>query len=50
MAACLSGLFRAPLGCTIYALEVPYRNDMESDAAVPSTHIQRRCFALSPLT
>ncbi len=35
-AACLSALFKAPLGCAVFALEVPYKNDMESSAAIPS--------------
>ncbi len=36
MAAGLSAVFRAPLGAAIFALEVPYKNDFESRAVVPS--------------
>ncbi len=35
-AAGLSAVFRAPLGATIYAIEVPFKNDLESGAVVPS--------------
>jgi len=35
-AACFSAVFKAPLGCAVFALELPYRSDMESNAAVPS--------------
>lgn len=35
-AACFSALFRAPLGCAVYALEIPYKSDIESNAAIPS--------------
>lgn len=36
MAAGLSAVFRAPLGSAIYAIEVPYKNDLESSAAIPA--------------
>jgi len=36
MAAGWSAVFRAPLGSAIFALEVPYMNDMEGEAAVPA--------------
>jgi CIC family chloride channel protein len=36
MAAGWSAVFRAPLGSAIFAIEVPYKNDMESSAAIPS--------------
>ena len=36
MAAGWSAVFRAPLGSAIFAIEVPYKNDMESSAVVPS--------------
>jgi len=35
-AAGLSAVFRAPLGAAIYAIEVPYKNDLEPGAVVPS--------------
>jgi CIC family chloride channel protein len=35
-AAGLSAVFRAPLGAAIYAIEVPYKNDLEPGAAIPS--------------
>jgi CIC family chloride channel protein len=35
-AAGLSAVFRAPLGAAIYAIEIPYKNDLESGAAIPS--------------
>ncbi|MCU0860900.1 MAG: chloride channel protein [Methanomassiliicoccales archaeon] len=35
MAAGLSAVFRAPLGSAIFAIEVPYKNDLESSAAIP---------------
>ncbi len=35
-AACFSALFKAPLGCAVFALEIPYKNDIESRAAVPA--------------
>jgi CIC family chloride channel protein len=35
-AAGLSAVFRAPLGAAIYAIEVPYKNDLESAAVLPS--------------
>jgi len=35
-AAGLSAVFRAPLGAAIYAIEVPYKNDLESGAIIPS--------------
>ncbi len=36
MAAGWSAVFRAPLGSAIFAIEVPYKNDMESNAVIPS--------------
>ena len=36
MAAGWSAVFRAPLGSAIFAIEVPYKNDLESNAAIPS--------------
>jgi CIC family chloride channel protein len=36
MAAGWSAVFRAPLGSAIFAIEVPYKNDIESSATVPS--------------
>lgn len=35
-AAGLSAVFRAPLGAAIYAIEVPYKNDLEPGAVIPS--------------
>ena len=35
-AAGLSAVFRAPLGAAIYAIEIPYKNDLEPGAAIPS--------------
>lgn len=35
-AACFSAVFKAPLGCAVFAMELPYRSDMESNAAIPS--------------
>ncbi len=35
-AACFSALFKAPLGCAVFALEIPYKNDIESRAAIPA--------------
>ncbi|MCX6651623.1 MAG: chloride channel protein [Methanomassiliicoccales archaeon] len=35
-AAGLSAVFRAPLGGAIYAMEVPYKNDLEPGAIIPS--------------
>lgn len=36
MAAGWSAVFRAPLGSAIFAIEVPYKNDFESSAAIPA--------------
>ena len=36
MAAGWSAVFRAPLGSAIFAIEVPYKNDLESNAVIPS--------------
>ncbi len=36
MAACFSALFKAPLGAAIFAMEIPYKNDLESNAIIPS--------------
>ncbi|MDW5562624.1 MAG: chloride channel protein [Methanomassiliicoccus sp.] len=36
MAAGWSAVFRAPLGSAIFAIEVPYKNDFEGNAAIPS--------------
>jgi len=35
-AAGMSAVFRAPLGAAIYAMEVPYKNDLEPGAIIPS--------------
>lgn len=35
-AAGMSAVFRAPLGAAIYAMEVPYKNDLEPGAVIPS--------------
>ncbi len=36
MAAGWSAVFRAPLGSAIFAIEVPYKNDFEGNAVIPS--------------
>lgn len=36
MAAGMSAVFRAPLGAAIFAIEIPYKNDLESSAVVPA--------------
>lgn len=36
MAAGFSAVFKAPLGSAIFAMEIPYKNDLESNAVIPS--------------
>jgi CIC family chloride channel protein len=36
MAAGMSAVFKAPLGAAIFAIEIPYKNDLESSAIVPA--------------
>lgn len=36
MAAGFSAIFKAPLGAAVFAMEMPYRNDLESNAVIPS--------------
>ncbi|MFP4169426.1 MAG: chloride channel protein [Methanomassiliicoccales archaeon] len=36
MAAGFSAIFKAPLGSAVFAMEVPYKNDMEHNAVIPS--------------
>lgn len=36
IAAGMSAVFKAPLGAAIFAMEIPYKNDLESSAMVPS--------------
>ncbi len=36
MAAGFSAIFKAPLGSAIFAMEVPYKNDLETNAVIPS--------------
>lgn len=36
MAAGFSAIFKAPLGAAVFAMEVPYKNDLEHSAVIPS--------------
>jgi len=36
MAAGFSAVFKAPLGAAVFAMEIPYKNDLESNAVIPS--------------
>jgi CIC family chloride channel protein len=36
IAAGMSAVFKAPLGAAIFAMEIPYKNDLESSAVVPA--------------